>query len=42
MSEMIDPSSGIMGIKTGSRLLLSFGNTTKVDIDSKIGLELLN
>jgi len=30
---MIDSGSGIMGIKTGSRTLLSLGNTTGVDID---------
>ena len=32
MGEMIDSSSGIMGIKTGSRTLLSLDNTTGVDI----------
>ena len=42
MGEMIDPSSGIMRIKTGSRMLLSSGNTTGVDIDSRSGLESLN
>ena len=42
MGEMIDSSSGSMGIKTGSRTLLSLGNTTVVDIDSRIRLELLN
>ena len=42
MGEMIDSSSGIMGIKTGSRTLLSLGNTTGVDIDAKIRLESLN
>jgi len=42
MGEMIDSSSRIMGIKTGSRALLSVGNSTGVDIDSRIGLETLN
>ena len=42
MGEMIDSVSGIMGIKIGSRTLLSSGNTTGIDIDSRIGLELLN
>ena len=42
MSEMIDSSSGIMRIKTGSRMLSSLGNTTGVDIDLNIGLESLN
>ena len=42
MSEMIDSSSEIMRIKIGSKMLLSLGNTTRVDIDSRIGLELLN
>jgi len=42
MGEMIDSSSEIMGIKTGSRMLLSLSNTTGVDIDSRIGLESLN
>ena len=42
MGEMIDSSSGIMEIKTSSRMLLSLGNTTGVDIDSKIRLESLN
>ena len=40
--EIIDSSSGIMGIKTGSRTLLILGNTTGVDIDSRIRLESLN
>ena len=42
MGEMIDSSSRIMEIKTGSRTILSLGNTTGVNIDSKIGLESLN
>ena len=42
MGEMIDSGSGIMGIKIGTRMLLSLGNTTGVDIDSRIGLESLN
>ena len=42
MGEIIDSSSEIMGSKTGLRMLLSLGNTTGVDIDSRIGLELLN
>ena len=42
MGEMVDSNSGIIGIKTGSRTLLSSGNTTAVDIDSRIGLESLN
>ena len=42
MDEMIDLSSEIMGIKTGSRTLLSLDNTTGVDNDSRIGLKLLN
>jgi len=42
MGEMIDSSSEIMGSKTGSRMLLSLGNTIGVDIDSRIGLESLN
>ena len=42
MGEMIDSSSGSIGIKTGSRTLLSSGKTTGVDIDSRIGLESLN
>jgi len=42
MGEMIDSSSEIMRIKTGSRTLLRLGNTIGVDIDSKIGLESLN
>ena len=41
MDEMIDSSSGIMGIKIGSKTLLSSGNTTGVDIDSRIGPESL-
>ena len=36
MGEMIDSSSEIMRIKTGSRILFSLGNTTGVDIDSRI------
>ena len=39
---MIDSSSEIIGIKTGSRTLPSLGNTTWVDIDLRIGLESLN
>ena len=42
MGEMIDSSSGSMRIKIGSRTSLSSGNTTGVDIDSRIGFELLN
>ena len=42
MGEMIYSSSEIMSIKTGSRMLPSFGNTTGVDIDLRIGLESLN
>ena len=42
MGEMIDLSSEIMRIKTGSRMLLSLGSTTGADIDSRIGLESLN
>ena len=42
MGEMIDSSSGIMGIKTGSRTLFSSGNTIGVDIDLRIGFESLN
>ena len=42
MGEMIDSSSEIIGIKTGSRMLLSLSNTTGVDIDLKIWLESLN
>ena len=42
MGKMIDSSSGSMEIKTGSRKLLSSGNTTGVDIDLRIGLESLN
>jgi len=42
MGEIIDSSSEIMEIKTGSRTLLSSGNTTGADIDSRIGLESLN
>ena len=42
MSEMIDSSSKIMGFKTGSKMLLSLGNTTIVDIDLRIGFESLN
>ena len=38
---MIDSSSGI-GIKTDSKILLSLGNTTGVDIDSMIELKSLN
>jgi len=38
---MIDSSSGSMGIKTGSRTLLSSDNTTGVEIDSRSGLESL-
>ena len=41
MGEMIDSSSGIMGIKTGARMLLNLGNTIGVDIDSRNGLESL-
>ena len=41
MGEMIDLSSEIMRIKTGSRILLSLRNTTGVNIDSRIGLESL-
>ena len=41
MGEMIDSSSGIMGIKTSSRMLLSLGNTTGVDSDSMNGFESL-
>ena len=33
MGKMIDSSSEIMGIKTGSRMLPSLGNTTGEDID---------
>ena len=42
MGEMIDSSLEIMKIKTGSRMLLSLGNTTGVNIDSRIGLESLS
>ena len=42
MGEMIDSSSRIMGIKTGSRMLPNLGNTIGVDIYLKIGLESLN
>jgi len=41
IGEMIDSSSGSMGIKTGSRTSLNSGNTIGVDIDSRIELELL-
>jgi len=41
MGEIVDSSSEIMGIKTGSKTLLSSGNTTGVNIDSRIGLESL-
>ena len=39
MGEMIDSGSGIIGIKTGSRTLLSLGNTRGVDIDTRIRLD---
>jgi len=42
MGEMIDSSLEIVGIKTGSRMLVSLGNTTGVDIYSRIGPESLN
>ena len=41
MGEIVDSSSEIMRIKIGSRTLLSSGNTTGVDIDSKIRLKIL-
>jgi len=39
---MIDSSSESIGIKICSRTLHSLGNTTGVDINSRIGLESLN